>query len=483
MRNLPYKYKNTVLVCTLFFLITGCKLLKTPEQLPALTPMPDAYPVAQKEGNSADIHWRNYFSDTTLTALIDTALQNNIDVRIAFQRIEMGRAQVEQAKGLTLPFVSGGGSTGQRRFGKYTMDGIGNYDTNFSNNISENQRIPEYLPDFTVGLQSSWEIDIWGKLRTRKEAALARYLSTVEGRNFVLTNLVADIALLYYELLAFENELDLIRETITLQNNELSIIQIQKDAGRANELAVKQFEAQVLNSKSIEVEVLQRILEIENRINFLLGRYPQPIRRNKSRFTTPLPGLVRAGVPVELLKNRPDVKQAEYELTATKAHVFIAKAAFYPSLNVTGVLGFQSFRPEFLITPQSIAYNIIGGLTAPLFNKSALKAELKTARAAQVEALYNYQRSMLNCYFEVYNQLVLINNLEKLHALKTSEADVLTKSIQTASELFSTGRATYLEVILNRKNALQSRIELIDVRKRQYYSLIHLYRSLGGGWK
>lgn len=267
MRNLSYK--NSIAVAALFFVCSGCRLLKTPEQLPSLTTMPEAYPVAQKEGNSADIHWKTYFTDTTLTALIDTALNNNIDLRLALQRIEIGRAQVEQVKGLTLPFVSGIGSMGQRRFGKYTMDGIGNYDTNFSDNISKEQNIPEHLPDFNVGLQSSWEIDIWGKLRTRKEAALSRYFATVEGRNFVLTNLIADIALLYYELLAFDNELDIIRETITLQDNELAIIKIQKDAGRANELAVKQFEAQVLNSKSFEVEVSQQIVEIENRINFL----------------------------------------------------------------------------------------------------------------------------------------------------------------------------------------------------------------------
>lgn len=481
MRKLTYK--NIIAISALLYILSGCKSLKTPEQLPPLTVMPEAYPHAPKEVNSADIHWRSYFSDTTLIALIDTALNNNIDLQLTMQRIEMGRAQVEQAKGLTLPFVSGGGTVGQRRFGKYTMDGIGNYDTNFSNNISKEQNIPEYLPDFNIGLQSSWEIDIWGKLRTRKEAALARYLATVEGRNFVLTNLISDIALLYYELLAFENELDIIHETIILQDNELNIIKLQKEAGRANELIVKQFEAQVLNFKSFEVEVTQHIVEIENRINFLLGRYPQPIRRNKSRFTMPLPMLVSVGIPADLLKNRPDVRQAEYELAATKANVYVAKASFYPSLNATAVLGTQSFNPKFLISPQSIAYNIIGGLAAPLFNKSALKADLKTAKAAQIEALYNYQKSILNGYFEVYNQMVLINNLEKLHTLKTSEADVLNKSVQTASELFSTGRATYLEVILNRKNALQSKIELIDVRKRQYYSLINIYRALGGGWK
>ena len=174
---------------------------------------------------------------------------------------------------------------------------------------------------------------------------------------------------------------------------------------------------------------------------------------------------------------------AELELAAAKAEVFISKAAFYPSLNITGALGLQSFNPQFLISPQSIAYNIIGGLAVPLFNKTALKAELKMARAAQVEAVYNYQRSILNGYFEVYNQLVLINNLEKIYDFKRAEVDVLNTSIQTASDLFTTGRASYLEVIFNRKNALQSRIDLIDVRKRQYFAVIGIYRSLGGGWK
>ena len=481
MRKLTHILMLGLFVGGLFF--SGCKSLKAPEQLPTFAPTPDSFNGTAHSSNAAEIHWKSYFSDPNLVSLIDTALANNFDIRIALQRIETNKAQAERAKGLTLPFVTGAGTVGQRRFGKYTMDGIGNYDTNFSNNISENQRIPEYLPDFNVGLQSSWELDIWGKLRARKEAALARYLASVEGRNFVITNLISDIASLYYELMALDRELDLLKETITLQENELNIIKIQKDAGRSNELAVKQFEAQLLSTQGLEAEILQRVREAENRINFLLGRYPNPIIRSRNLFMTGLPNQIKAGVPADLLKNRPDVKQAELELAAAKAEVFISKAAFYPSLNITGALGLQSFNPQFLISPQSIAYNLIGGLAVPLFNKTALKAELKMARAAQVEAVYNYQRSILNGYFEVYNQLVLINNLEKIYDFKRAEVDVLNTSIQTASDLFSTGRASYLEVIFNRKSALQSRIDLIDVRKRQYFAVIGIYRSLGGGWK
>ncbi len=482
MRNLTYKIP-TLLVLTIGLFFAGCKTLKTPEQLPILPTVPEAYNTTKSDVNSADILWREYFSDTTLVSLIEEALKNNLDLLITSQRIEMGRAQIERAKGLTQPFVTGGGSVGQRRFGKYTMDGVGNFDTNFSNNISDEQKIPQYLPDFNIGLQSSWEIDIWGKLKAIKESSLSRYLATVEGRNFIVTNLIADIAIAYYELLGFESELDIVRETINLQDNELTLIKVQKDAGRATELAVNQFEAQLLNSKALEAEILQRITEIENRINFLMGRYPQPILKNKALFSKSLPNQILVGVPGDLLKNRPDIKQAEYELAATKADVFVAKAAFYPSLNIAATLGLQSFNPKFLISPQSIAYNILGGLAAPLFNKSALKADLKTARAIQIEALYNYQKTLLNGYFEVYNQMVQINNLEKIYRLKNSEARVLDLSIQTASELFMTGRATYLEVILNRKNALQSKIELIDVRRRQYNAVINIYRALGGGWK
>jgi len=477
-------HKSLLLLLLVFsLLISSCKTLKTPEQLPTLTPVSDTYNGRATEENIADIHWKNYFSDTYLSALIDTALYNNLDLRMTLQRIETGRAQTERAKGLTLPFITGGGSVGQRRFGKYTMDGVGNFDTNFSNNITKDQNVPEFLPDFNIGLQSSWEIDIWQKLRSRKEAAMMRYLATVEGRNLVVTNLIADIAYLYYELVAFDNELDIIQETIQLQENELNIIKAQKEAGRANELGVKQFEAQWLNTQSLEIEIRQQINERENRINFLLGRYSTPIARNKTLFVNSLPNQIQTGIPADLIKNRPDVRQAQYELAATKADVFVSKAAFYPSLNIAATFGFQTFNPRFIISPQSIAYNILGGLTAPLFNKTALKADLKIARATQIEALYYYQKSILNGYFEVYNQLVLINNLEKIVTFKNQEAEALTSSIQAASDLFSTGRATYLEVIVSRKNTLQTRIDLIDVRKRQYHATINLYRALGGGWK
>ena len=457
---------------------TNCKPSKTATSS-LFKKTPSSFNTRTDSTNSATINWKTYFDNPTLVELIDTALANNLDLLMSLQKINVARAQVKYSKGLYLPYVSGAASLGQRRFGRYTMDGAGNSSTY----MTPGKIVPTNLPDYYGGLQSSWEIDIWGKLRNKKRAAVARYLASIEGRNLVTTNLISEIAGSYYELLALDIELDIIRETIILQNNQLSIILLQKETGRANELVVKQFEAQVLNSKSLEIEVLQKIIEHETKLNFLLGRFPQPVKRDKLSFTQSVPAQVHVGIPSDLLINRPDVKQAEYELIASKANVKTARAAFYPSLNINASGGLQAFNTSFLISPQSFAYSVLGSLTAPLINTSAIKAQFRSAKAAQLEAMYHYQKSVINGYVEVYNQMVNINNLEQIYKLKNEEVEILTTAIETCSELYLTGRANYIEIIITRKNALQSKLELIEIKQRQYKAAINIYKALGGGWK
>jgi len=482
-----------VLVCTFFI---ECTTSKNTQQV-KLKPLPETFAkitdtthvrsdsskAASDTTKAASINWKEYFKDSTLIGLVDSALVNNMDVLMAYQRISIARSGVKFAKGQSAPFITGNVGVGQQNYGDYTQEGVGNYDTNFSPNVTEDQHMSPDLQDFYAGLHASWEVDVWGKLRNKRKAATAKYLASIEGRNWVITNLVAEIANTFYELLALDNELEIIQETIILQVNQLSIVETQKEAGRANELAVKQFEAQVLHSKGLEVEISQKVVETENRLNFLLGRFPQPIIRNNDHFTSEVPTNVLVGIPSDLLSNRPDIKQAEYELTATKANVKSAKAAFYPSLSISGALGLHSFNPNFFISPQALVYNIFGGLVTPLVNQSAIKASFRTAKAEQLEAMYNYQKVILNGYIEVYNQMVYMNNLNKIYTFKNEEVEVLTTSIETASELFLTGRATYLEIIITRSAALQSRLELINIKKRQFNSLVNIYRALGGGWK
>jgi NodT family efflux transporter outer membrane factor (OMF) lipoprotein len=465
-----------VILCWLY---VGCKPLKT-AQNNKVKKIPESYKSTVDSINSANINWKNYFSDPILIALIEEAITDNLDLLTALQKIEITRASFQQSKGGMLPTISAGISSSLRRFGLYTMDGAGNISTY----ITEGQIVPINLPDYYLGANASWEVDVWGKLRNKKKAALARYLSSVEGKNFVITNLVAETAATYYELLALDNELEIIRETIILQEDALALINIQKQTAVVNELAVQQFLAQTLNSKGLEFKTLQKITECENKINFLMGRFPQTILRDKSQLVTKLPFQINIGIPSDLLANRPDIRRAEYDLMAAKADVKAAKAAFYPSLNITGAMGMQAFKTEFLFTaPESMAYTLLGSLMAPVVNRNAIKKEFKQANAIQQEALYNYQKSIINGYIEVYNEAARIKNLEKIVELKSQEANTLSQSIQTASELFRTGRATYVEVLMAQKGSLQSRLELVNTMQQQYLAVINIYKALGGGWK
>jgi NodT family efflux transporter outer membrane factor (OMF) lipoprotein len=434
----------------------------------------------QDTTSTARVSWKEFFADNTLNGLIDEALKNNLDVLATLQNIEKANADVRLRKGQLLPTLSGAGTAAIRKYGLYTMDGAGNATTD----ITAGRRVPKHLPDYFLGFQSNWEADIWGKLRNKKRAAVSRYLASVEGRNLVVTQLVAEIARNYYGLLALDNELDIIRESIKIQEDALSVVRSQKEAGQSNALAVQQFEAQVLNAKALEMEILQRVVETESAINLLLGRFPQPISRDKTLFLSRLPTHVRTGVPAELLKNRPDIRQAELNLLANKADLQAARKAFYPSFNITGLFGYQAFSGKFLFsTPESIAYGLVGNLTAPLINRAAIRAEFNTAQASQLESFYTYQKSILTGYVEVYNELARVRNLEQLYQFKNNEVQILTQSIGTASELFRTGRANYLEVLLTQQNALQAKIALIINKQQQFETSVNLYKALGGGWR
>lgn len=462
--------------------LTGCSSLNTALSIPEKT-LPDTFTqtVDKNEGVTvASVNWREYFTDNNLQNLLDEAVKNNPDLQMALQRIEISRSSVKLANGALLPQVSLNVGGSVRRFGLYTMDGAGNSTTQ----ITPGQTIPTNLPDMYLGMQSSWEIDIWDKLRHQRESAISTYLASVEGTNFVISTLVADVASYYTELLALDNELALVQQTITKQQEALEVIQLQKEVGRANELAVQQFHAELLNTKILEKNIQQQVIEVENKINFLLGSYPKPIKRNKDVFARELPAQIASGFPSQLLANRPDIREAEFKIEASKFDLQAAKAAFYPNFNITASLGFQAFNPEFLFSsPASIAYSVFGTLVAPIINMNALKAQFNTAQANQLTAMYHYQKTVLNAYVEVANQLVAIQNLQEINLLKTQQNALLKKSVGTSGELYRTARATYLEVLLAQQNALQSNIELIGVIKQQRLSAINIYKALGGGWK
>lgn len=474
----------SLLLCLLVAIIgAGCGIGRQ-AQMPSVKHMPDSFPGQADSNSIADILWKDFFLDTHLAALIDTALSNNPDLFIALQRIEMASAQAATKKAALFPSVNGSIGVNADRFGDYTMTGVGNFDTNLSPNIKKDQQVPTRLtPDFFAGFRSSWEIDLWGKLKHQKKEAIAQLFATEKGRQLAITHLIGEVADQYYELLALDNELKIVKKNVQLQEEALDLVKVQKEGGRATELAVKQFSAQLLNTQAIAYHIRQQMTETENRLNIISGRYPQPIVRDDSLATQPFPQLLKTGLPAQLLTGRPDIQQAEWELEAAQANVAAARAAFLPSVNLSPYVGFNSFRARLLLDPASFVYGAAAGLTAPIFNMKQIRSHHKIAAARAVEAVYNYQKTLLNSYGEVMTNLESIKNNTLALALKEEEVNELSNAVSVARDLYLAGYANYLEVISAQKGALDAEIELTENKKRLFQSMIHLYRSLGGGWK
>lgn len=459
--------------------IASCKLPSYPRDVP-----PPVVPAQFVSGgdtlSSGTAPRKLFYASDLLNQLIDTVLYHNYDYRITLQRIEMVRAAVRQSQAVRLPQVNAQVAPSLRKFGLYTMDGAGNIVTD----IEKGKLVPVDLPDFYLGFQASWEIDLWGKLKQRNKAALARLMASEEGRKLMQTALVTETASAYYALMAEDQILKTLDESIRLQEQAIQTVRIQKATAVVNELAVQQFEAQGLSMKAMRAEAQQRINQLENRISLLTGGYSRPIKRDSLFFDRDKLPILKAGVPSLLLLNRPDIRQMEWELKAAKADLIAARAAFLPEFRLTGGWGMQAYRTGlWFVSPESMAYSLLGGLTAPMFNRKGIQAEYLRMNAQQKEVLLHYEKTINRAYLEVDQELRNLSLLDEIYQLKTRERDVLSSSVLVAAELFRTGRANYLEVLMARQLALRSGMELIDTRMKQYLSSVRLYQSLGGGWQ
>lgn len=447
--------------------------------------LPERISVPVVSGNSSDtISLQNFtqvFNDPHLRSLIDTALHNNYDLLSAAQRVAAAQANLMMAKNAWLPSLNLSLSAGVDKYADYTLNGVGNFDTNLSPNISKDQHIPGPTPEYFAGLRSSWEIDLWGKLKSQRQATYARFLGSEQGRRLLTTQIVAGVTGLYYELAAMDSELAIIRRNIKLQEAAVATVHIQKAGGRATELAVQQFTAQLLSTQALEYGVKQEIASLENQLNALLGRLPQPVERGAVKDTQALPDAIKRGIPASLLLQRPDVQRAELELAATKADVKAARAAFLPGLTITPYAGFNAFKAGLLFqSPASIAWGAVGNLTAPIFNKKQIKAQYNISTANAWTAFYDYQQAIVNGYQEVASALNKVENQQEAYSLKSKEVLVLQQAVATANVLFTTGYANYLEVITAQKNVLEAELALVTTRRNVYQGMVSLYRALGG---
>ncbi len=462
----------------------GCKVM-APQPVPEVRGLPQQYnrPDSVLAADTLQLVFSQFFPDQQLASFIDSAMKYNTDLQVALQRVLTAEARLAARRGALAPSLDGVISGSADRYGDYTLNGVGNFDTNLSPNIDKDRKIPvRPTTDLFIGLRSNWEIDVWGKLKHLKKAALADVLATREAKQFVVTNLVARLTQGYYHLLALDTELAIVGRNVRLQEDALEIVKVQKEGGRATELAVQQFAAQVLNTRAIEYTLLQERVALENELNTLAGNYPQTIQRDTSMLQAVRTATIATGVPASLLSNRPDIRQYEWQLQAARENVGAARKAFLPSLVISPYIGLNAFTPGLLLKGASGTYGLLGGITTPFLKQGELRAQYTMANAANREAVYQYQQSLLDAYSEVVTNMSAVENFKRSYHLKHQEVTQLQAAVVTARDLYLSGYANYLEVITAQKNVLEAELQLARQQQDIIVAQVQLYRSLGGGW-
>ncbi len=478
MRKSMIKHFIQISLFLLVIFTWSCKVAKLPLAESKLK-IPISYNGTNDTVKQQLLPWRNYFSDPNLVALIDSALHNNREIEIMSREMQISQNEVMARSGEYRPFVRLGFGAGLEHSGKYTWNGVSEEDLR-----SAHKDFPTYVGDQMLQGQFSWEIDVWKKLHNAQASAQLRFLSSIEGRSYAITQLVAEIAHTYYELEILDNQVEMIQQNISLQSDALQMVEVQKTAAKLNQLAVNRFEAQLINTKNLLFDLQQSIVEAENRLYFLTGQFPsQGIKRSKLALTESHILPQANGVPSELLSLRPDIRQATYELEASKLDIKVAKANFYPNITLRAGMGLQSFNPIYLVSPKSLAFNFLGDLMAPIVNKKAITANYNNSSERQKQAVLNYDQTIINAYVDVVNQLSASEKYTKSYLTKAQQVDILNKSIGISIDLFRSARADYTEVLLTQREALEAKMQLIEIKQKQISSEINLYRALGGGWQ
>lgn len=421
----------------------------------------------------ADVEWRKFFTDTTLQGLIDRGVKYNYDLLIAIKRIDVASEQLKQAKTLVLPELTFQGTGQYNRFSKNGITGIS------AGSIPAN-----HYEDYTAQLGLSWELDIWGKLRRQKEAALAQYLQSYEAKKAVQTKLVSDIAQGYYNLLMLEKQLQISKSNLSLSDTTLQLTKLLKNAGEVTLLAVQQADAQRQTTALLIPQLEQNIAIQENALQILTGQLPGQVAHSTSLDDLQIPQNLPAGLPAAILSRRPDVRADEMALVAANAQVGVAQGSMYPSLTLSAQGGVESLRAStWFNIPASIFAIASGSLLQPIFNHRNLKTQYEVAKDQREQAVLVFRQSVLNAAGEVSNALVENDKLQQQRVIATGQVDTLHNAVRNAHLLFKSDMANYLEVITAQTNALQAELNLASIKRQQIGAVVELYRALGGGWR
>ncbi|MDE5416566.1 TolC family protein [Labilibaculum sp. DW002] len=419
----------------------------------------------------ANMPWEELFTDSNLQTLIHKALDKNLDLLMAVERVNAAEAYFKQGKMGQLPSLnlSANGGTYETSDNSSAAIAAGGKGSSFEN--------------FQLNGNISWEADIWGKIRSSRRAAQAAYLQSEASRRAVESTLVANMASAYYQLLALDAQVEVAQRTVTNRKESLETMKSLKEAGQVTEAAVKQTEAQLYSTQILLLDLEQNVKLLENTISLILGQNAGTIVRSKLDEQN-IQVALQTGFPAQLLRNRPDVMVAEYGLMNAFELTNVARSNFYPSLSISASAGLESINFDDWFSTSSLFSNVIGNLAQPLFNKRSIRTKYEVAKAQQAEARYNFQKAMLQAGKEVSDALYSYESEQKKYKIQKMELEALTKAVEYSEELLNNGyqNTTYLEVLTARSNALSSEINTIDTKFQQLNALVELYLSLGGGW-
>src|SRR5690554_155217 len=422
--------------------------------------------VATDTTSMGDMSWEELFKDPILQNYIQKGLQNNFDIRVAIQNIVAAESNLKQRKTGYFPTLGVNGSWTNQE-----ISGNSQFGAMF-----------DRLDQYQLAANLSWEADIWGKIRSNKRAANAQYLQTIAANQAVKTQVITGIASIYYQLLALDAQLVIADQTLENRIKGVETILALKDAGQVTEVAVKQTEAQKFATEIIIEDLKYNITILENTMSILLGEDSQNIQRNTFDEQELNPE-INLGVPANLLSRRPDLIAAEYGLVSSFELVNVSRSNFYPSLTITATGGFQSLELKDLVSTNSIFANIVSGLTQPIFNQRQIRSQHEIAKANQEKALIQFEQALKTAGKEVSDALANYENETNKIQIRTQQVDALKKASEYSEELLAYGMANYLEVLTAQDNALNSELNLIDNRFKQFNAIITLYRALGGGWE
>ena len=465
------------IACGILLLSTpscGIPDLRAPEPGPVV---PANFNGVTTPDNSSQLGIEEFYNDRMLTGLIERALLDNRELKILNEEVQIAGNEVLARSGAYLPFVTVASGAGLNRVTRFTLDGAG---------LLADQYLPgKYFPNphgnFGSGINLSWQLDIYRQLRNARDAATQRYVAASEKRNYYATTLIAEIAENFYRLMGYDKRLENINQIIELQQRSLEIARARKDAARSTELSVLRFEAEVRRNQSEKLIINQSIIEAENRINFLVNRYPQRVERVSDDFYDLTIHPLAVGVPSQLLQNRPDIRQAERDLAATGLDVQVARVNFYPQVVISGGVGLNSLVLNHLFEPQAVVGDLAAGLVGPLVNKRAIRAQYLTANARQLQAIYNYQRVILEAFTQVINRVTMVENYSKSIAIKKQQLKTLEAAVTFADDLFQNARIEYIDVLFSQRDLRDARTVLIDTKVEQLSAIVKAYQALGGG--